>query len=54
MTMIVVTLFLLACTIAMYVWFIKAGKDSYKEESQIPLQDDELHNGLDNSEERNQ
>ena len=53
-TMGILFVFFMGCTIAMYVWFIKAGKDSYQEESQIPLQDDELHNGLDNSEEKNQ
>ena len=54
MTMGILFIFFMICTIAMYIWFVKAGKDSYQEESQIPLKDDEPHNGLDNSEERNQ
>jgi len=54
MVMVVLFIILAACTIGIYVWFFKAGKDSYQAESQIPLEDDELHNGLDNSEERNQ
>jgi len=54
MTMGILFIFLMACTVAIYVWFVRAGKDSYQEASQIPLEDDELHNASDNSEERNQ
>jgi cbb3-type cytochrome oxidase subunit 3 len=54
MVMGILFIFFMACTVAMYIWFVKAGKDSYKEESRIPLEDDELHNASDNSEERNQ
>jgi hypothetical protein len=54
MTMGILFIFLVVGTIAIYVWFFKAGKDSYHDESQIPLEDDELHhNDLDNSEEKN-
>jgi cbb3-type cytochrome oxidase subunit 3 len=54
MTMGILFIFLMACTVGIYIWFVKAGKDSYQEVSQIPLEDDELHNALDNSEERTQ
>jgi cbb3-type cytochrome oxidase subunit 3 len=54
MTMGILFIFFMGCTVAMYIWFVKAGKDSYKEASQIPLEDDESHNASDNSEERNQ
>ena len=54
MTMGILFIFLMACTVVVYMWFFKAGKDSYQEESQIPLEDDELHNGLDNLEDKSQ
>jgi cbb3-type cytochrome oxidase subunit 3 len=54
MTMGILFVFLMACTVGIYIWFVTAGKNSYEEVSQIPLEDDELRNSLDNSEEKNQ
>lgn len=50
-TVILVAFFILfISTIIVYVMFFKSGKDSHKEESQIPF----LNDDLDNSEEKDQ